>query len=174
MPYLDREKAKANTREYNQKNRDRMLKAVKERTAQNPEARREYAAGYYQLNKETINAKAGKYYEQNRTERLKKNAAYRAKNKDKQRRFSLRWHYNITPEDWDQLFDKQGRKCRLCRAEKSGDKRGRGFHTDHCHTTGRVRGILCVKCNLMLGSARDNIAVLEAAIQYLKESEEAT
>lgn len=42
-------------------------------------------------------------------------------------------------------------------------------HLDHDHTTGRYRGLLCGYCNLMLGFARDNPAVLRAAILYLKK-----
>lgn len=41
-------------------------------------------------------------------------------------------------------------------------------HVDHCHSTGKVRGLLCKNCNTGLGSFRDNIAYLQKAIEYLK------
>lgn len=72
--------------------------------------------------------------------------------------------YGITPSEWQALFDSQGRVCAIC----GGDEpQGNEWHTDHCHTTNQVRGILCRPCNLMLGYARDNKDTLLKAIQYL-------
>jgi hypothetical protein len=42
---------------------------------------------------------------------------------------------------------------------------------DHCHTTGKIRGLLCSKCNPALGAFNDNIEILNSAIKYLKEYE---
>jgi hypothetical protein len=80
----------------------------------------------------------------------------------------LRWKYGLTPEAWDEMFERQGRACASCRSDTSKGKR---FHTDHCHKTNKVRGILCHHCNLMIGHAKDNVRTLEAAIEYLKRGE---
>lgn len=71
----------------------------------------------------------------------------------------------MTAEQWDAMFEGQGRACRICRASEPG---GRGvWHTDHCHTTRKVRGILCHYCNVGLGNFKDDPALLGAAIGYL-------
>jgi Recombination endonuclease VII len=66
--------------------------------------------------------------------------------------------------DFDAMFAQQGECCAICKTTEPGHH---GWAIDHCHTTGKVRGILCQKCNPMLGYARDQIAILEAAIDYL-------
>jgi Recombination endonuclease VII len=73
--------------------------------------------------------------------------------------------YGLTPEEWDALFINQGSRCAICTSTKTA---GHGWHTDHCHSQNKVRGILCYHCNVMLGLARDNITTLNNAIEYLK------
>lgn len=73
--------------------------------------------------------------------------------------------YGITPEQRDALFQAQGRKCAMCGTPTPTGTRG--WHIDHCHKTKKVRGILCHKCNLMLGFACDSTERLEAGIAYL-------
>ena len=75
-----------------------------------------------------------------------------------------RRNYGIDLEGYLDLLDKQGGGCAICR----GGTNGRGvFHVDHCHDTGKVRGLLCAKCNILLGHADDDTARLRAAIAYL-------
>lgn len=77
--------------------------------------------------------------------------------------------YGITIEDYNNLFIKQNGKCAICKSSFTG--RGSPiFDVDHCHETGIVRGLLCVKCNLGLGSFKDNIDALSEAINYLKNN----
>lgn len=97
-------------------------------------------------------------------ERLK---AYEERNKERirkrERRLELK-RFGLTLEQYDAMLVGQGGACAIC-----GDKPERRAHAvDHCHTTGKVRGILCSRCNLMLGYARDRVSVLMTAIQYLE------
>lgn len=64
------------------------------------------------------------------------------------------------------LWKNQSERCALCFTQ---ERRTRDWHVDHCHTTGKVRGILCHHCNLMLGNAKDNTFVLSNAIKYLEK-----
>jgi hypothetical protein len=86
-------------------------------------------------------------------------------NPEKVRASNLRCKYGITPEQFDELFEAQGRVCAIC---KTGVATKNGWHIDHCHETKRVRGLLCHRCNLMLGNARDSVVFLAEAISYLK------
>ena len=57
--------------------------------------------------------------------------------------------------------------CMICGI--SEEELGRKLDVDHCHASGKVRGVLCNPCNMMLGHAKDNAKLLKAAAQYLKE-----
>lgn len=78
--------------------------------------------------------------------------------------------YGITAERYYAMLSAQGGACAICRTEKPGRATDR-FHVDHCHATGKVRGLLCSRCNQMLGQAHDDVAVLTGAIAYLQQSE---
>jgi DNA-binding transcriptional MerR regulator len=74
-------------------------------------------------------------------------------------------NYGITLEDKKEMLESQDNKCAIC-----GEKLtllGRGTHVDHDHETGRIRAILCNKCNAMLGNANEDIEILQKAIKYL-------
>ena len=73
----------------------------------------------------------------------------------------LRWRYGITLED----YNKMDQNCNICGSSEEG--RGFKMNVDHCHDTGKVRGLLCNSCNRGLGLlGEDN---LEKAIQYLNQ-----
>jgi hypothetical protein len=86
------------------------------------------------------------------------------------RRSKLKKKYGLTPEAYDVLLNAQDFKCRICRELQVGTGKDsyRGMAVDHDHKTCRVRGLLCTRCNLMLGYAVDNPTILLRAIQYLK------
>jgi len=83
----------------------------------------------------------------------------------------LKLSYGISLKDYNSILDSQEYKCKIC-----GKKReefeivGKKLFVDHCHKTGKVRGILCTKCNTGIGMFDDSIENLEAAISYLKEN----
>lgn len=83
------------------------------------------------------------------------------------RRHDLKRHYGMTPEQWAAMFAIQGGRCAICRASEPGNKKGQ-WSTDHDHTTGKVRGILCCHCNRMLGGAQDNPRWLRDGAAYLE------
>lgn len=74
------------------------------------------------------------------------------------------WRYGISLEDYDAMVDRQENLCAICR----GVTEGRPLCVDHCHDTGKVRGLLCVTCNVGLGSFRDRTDLLIAAAKYLR------
>lgn len=73
--------------------------------------------------------------------------------------------YGIDLEQWNEMFAAQGRRCAICSTDSPTSKKG--WATDHCHTTGHVRGILCSHCNVMLGMSAENPDTLLKAVEYL-------
>lgn len=84
--------------------------------------------------------------------------------------------YGITLDDYNKLLQKQHGVCAICHlpevAIDNRTKEIRNLSVDHCHTTGKVRGLLCTNCNNMLGRSKDNLVILANAIEYLKNSTE--
>lgn len=76
--------------------------------------------------------------------------------------------YGITFENYSDLLEKQDHKCAICKATESGNSRTNGnLFVDHCHTTGKVRGLLCSKCNHAIGLLNDDVDLLQKSILYL-------
>jgi hypothetical protein len=74
----------------------------------------------------------------------------------------------MTPQDFEELFNKQDRKCAICFSEDSGNKNSH-WNIDHCHKTKQVRFILCCHCNRGLGAFRDNPVWLRKAADMLEK-----
>lgn len=92
------------------------------------------------------------------------------RNREYRRRYSyeaaIQRLYGITLEEREAIWEAQGRRCKICHSTGEGQKRR--MHVDHDHDTGKIRGLLCHPCNIMLGGAKDSIEVLEKAIAYLR------
>lgn len=63
-------------------------------------------------------------------------------------------------------FLKDNATCAICKKHKSNFTRA--LAVDHCHTTGKIRGLLCTNCNRALGNIKDSIDNLKNAIEYLE------
>jgi hypothetical protein len=105
------------------------------------------------------------YSAAHRLEAAAYNKAYKLANPDKTKNTQLLLKYGISLDQWNEMFDAQGRVCAICSTDTPASKKG--WATDHCHTTGRIRGILCSHCNVMLGMSCDNPATLIKAAAYL-------
>jgi hypothetical protein len=80
--------------------------------------------------------------------------------------------FGITEAEYWELWKKQDGKCRICTASFSSQHNGstgrmRRLSIDHCHTTGKIRGLLCSKCNTGIGLFDDRPDLLSKAIEYL-------
>lgn len=99
-------------------------------------------------------------------QRVYSNARY-AKNPQAYIGYNLK-RYGITVEQYQTMFVAQNGKCAICETTQF-DGPGKKLHVDHCHTTGIVRGLVCVRCNVLLGMAKDCPDRLTRAIAYLAQ-----
>ena len=96
---------------------------------------------------------------------------------DKWRRFRWEKHiksaYGLTPENYWFMAEKQNYGCAICNTKDNfvAQNPDRLF-VDHCHTTGKVRGLLCYHCNTLLGLSKDSVSILNRAIKYLETNVE--
>jgi hypothetical protein len=77
--------------------------------------------------------------------------------------------YGISLIDYENMFAYQNGKCKICKIDSS--KLTKILVIDHCHKTGRVRGLLCDRCNVGLGSFKDDSMLLRSAASYLDSKE---
>lgn len=160
---------KKKKKEYNRKYRIKNKEKIKQHQQQYNLDNKEKSEEYYEENKEKILARSKQYYEDNKEKILESGKIYRANNKDKIKRRG--WSYNlkqygITEEEYYIIFNNQNGCCKICKTHQN--KLKSSLHIDHNHNTGKVRGLLCGKCNQGLGFFYDNIDLMEKAIEYLK------
>jgi hypothetical protein len=102
--------------------------------------------------------------------------AWCSKNAVRLRRIRLRHKLkaaNITVEEFETLMMRQNGKCAVCdEPETTTYKRTpRSLSIDHCHQTGKIRGLLCTRCNTALGLLRENIAIVNKLGAYIKSNQ---
>lgn len=109
-------------------------------------------------------------------ERKRKNADYQKEYRKKYRMrykgYDLKRFFGITLDEYNVLLENQGNVCAICRnPETITNKQGTLWNlaVDHSHLTGKVRGLLCSRCNQGIGNFRENPDFLLAAIAYLKK-----
>ena len=86
--------------------------------------------------------------------------------KDVKRR-SKRQEISMIPEEWNCVLYKN--RCEIC--GKTSIENKKALSVDHCHKTGKIRGVLCQNCNFAIGLLNDSVNLLNKAIVYLKEKE---
>jgi hypothetical protein len=89
--------------------------------------------------------------------------AHYAKNKNVVKHYKIKAAYNISFEQYEAMKVAQDFKCAICLKALEASQ----FCIDHCHTTGKVRGLLCQTCNRGIGLLKDSTTVLVNAIKYL-------
>jgi len=139
--------------EATQRRRDKSRERVAQWRIDNPDKYREQYLRYQRNNREKIQARA-------RERRQRDPSVHRQHS-----RKGFLKKLGLTLKDREELFAMQGNKCAICLRTESEAKRI--FCVDHCHATGKIRGILCNKCNTVLGMAKDDLEYLRRAIAYL-------
>jgi hypothetical protein len=108
-----------------------------------------------------------KYYTDNHAAMLVKGAKYRAEHPEVYRSFILKKNFGITISEYDAMLSRQKGVCAICE-KPNRYKDGRRLAVDHDHATGKVRGLLCGRCNKGIGLLQESIPTIERAIVYLR------
>ena len=163
--YADKYKEKNLEKE---KERQRLSKATK-RDADR-EAHNAYMREWSRKNKDSISlrlrtrlATDSEYADRVRSLARARNAA----NPENKRSTQLKAIYGITLDDYRKMYSEQEGKCGVCGdAKPDGGKDG--LVVDHCHSSGKVRKLLCTHCNKGIGQFREDVLRLTKAIEYIK------
>ena len=133
-----------------------------------------YNKEWKKLNKEHVYNYDKQYKEKNR-KKINNNGNISAKNRrlrnpnktrEKYKRAWLKNRYGITLETYNEILKTQNYLCGICNLHESNFKRS--LAVDHCHITGKVRGLLCGNCNKGLGLLKDSPKIIKSCIKYLK------
>jgi hypothetical protein len=89
------------------------------------------------------------------------------RNVNYQKAYHRKVKYGLSQEDYDKMLKDQNYCCDICKIHK--DDYSKDFAVDHCHDTGKVRGLLCTNCNLGIGNAKHSIKILKSCIKYLEK-----
>lgn len=127
----------------------------------NPDANRDRLKARYWADVEATRAAARAYRLAN---------PERARERDRARRETVRvrkllTQYGLTVGQYEELAQRQGGVCAIC---KKPDAQGTQLAVDHCHDTGAVRGLLCLRCNSGIGLFYDDLALVRSAMRYLE------
>lgn len=123
----------------------------------NKEKLKEYGHHYYIKNKEKIDSMQKERNINNPKTRQIINRSSR-----------LKYKYNITIDEYNALFTEQGGSCAICGTHQSA--LNIPLCVDHSHLTGKIRGLLCRRCNTGIGLLKDSKDILYRAAKYLEDS----
>lgn len=141
---------------------------------------KQYNKKYRLENKEKIKQLHKKYYDENLSKRLEYLKKNKVRNRLRARKYRVRKDYGITWERYVEMYEEQWGRCAICGVYKKHSKDTIEkqtvahknnldvLHIDHCHNTNKVRGLLCTHCNKALGIFKEDVNILENAINYLK------
>ena len=130
---------------------------------------------YYRRHRDKLRAKAQAFHEANPEKRKEIGIRQRAKPdyKDKERNKHYKRKFGITLEQYTEMFKAQSGLCAMCNQPETVNTKGKDIPmwlaVDHDHKTGKVRGLLCFRCNTMLEHFDRDIDKINAVLAYIKE-----
>lgn len=99
--------------------------------------------------------------------KARRNGPKRQQILDKQTDSQMQRLYGIDLSEYQTMLEDQGGKCAICGTSEPGHG-GNRFCIDHSHTTGKVRGLLCMPCNVAIGHLKDNTQLIKSALNYVE------
>lgn len=116
-------------------------------------------------------AKQSEWYYKNRERLLASRKEWLKNNPNKAKNQDLKRSYGITLDQYNEILSFQNNLCAICKKPNTAvDKKTgktKALAVDHCHKTGKIRGLLCEAHNRALGMFHDSLEELQSAIDYL-------
>jgi len=168
----NKEKYLKRTRDWEKGNPKRVKEFNKRHYEQNKEKYLEKSKQWKKVNSKRVKELSKRYYKQHKVECLAQTKRWVKANpkwvKAQARKRHLRNKYNLTLKRYKKMLNEQDYKCAMknCKVKHYNKTK---LHVDHNHKTGKVRGLLCFRCNRILGDVKDRINILRDCIEYLKE-----
>jgi hypothetical protein len=109
---------------------------------------------------------------QQKKREVNRNCNRRRAENGKARQCHRRYKYGLSESQFTELRVLQNDRCPICKTpfslllDRPGERTK--IHVDHCHRTGKIRGLICDKCNLLLGCANESATLLRMAQRYLE------
>lgn len=180
---VDPEKERAQKRAWRAANREKEREYAAAYYAANPEKAQAASRAWKSANPEKIKVRKAAWYAANLEKIKARQATYRAANPEKIKAYYVanaeklkaKWasggpmasrrmqKYGLSPEAYQLMLSTQKNACGICKETFSETPR-----VDHCHKTGKVRGLLCGRCNKALGGFKDSPDLLRIAATYLE------
>jgi hypothetical protein len=170
------------TKKYRQNNPEKVVQSSKTYKEKNAEKLKESRHSWYEKNKDLVREYSKKYNSLNREKKAKNFNLWKQKNPErlkalkrksyennrlKEKNKKLKKNYGITLEDYNLMLASQNYKCDIC-LKHCELERNKILVVDHDHKTGKVRALLCDRCNKSLGILEENILLLESMISFLR------
>lgn len=163
------EAEKDHRRRYCAANKEKHKVSQQRYCAANKEKRKETQRKYWEGHKTEVQDARRQYYAANKEKIRESRREYQQANLEKVAARRRLTNYGMTEYDWNRMNEAQGEACKIClKHELHGPTQAsKPLHVDHDHKTGKVRGLLCQRCNRGLGHFFDSPDILFAAAQYL-------
>jgi hypothetical protein len=126
----------------------------------------EYRRAWQKKNRAKCAEYSAKWRRDNPEKARQAEKKWRDKNSDPRRHKRLQTRYGVTLEQYEVVLKRQSGVCAICN-ETSRD--GRRLAVDHCHYTGKIRGLLCFHCNTAVGKLGDTADKVARAVKYLAD-----
>ena len=172
FPSHDNEQKRIAAKTYRENNPEKVKQRNKEQYEKKRQERISYARTYYEKNKDVVQERDKKRYEKNKELQSQKYKEFRKQNpdfvKERDKAYYLKKKYGISVQQLADMWASQDGKCANTGCLETLVRGKAGFAVDHCHQTGKVRGLLCMGCNVSLGHIKDNVTRLFGLIKYLK------
>jgi hypothetical protein len=126
-----------------------------------------------QRNADKVNEKIREDRKVNQEKYLNYERKWRNENLEKARSFDILKKHNITFDEYTMMREKQKGLCAICGEKEKRKSRTKGevcrLVVDHHHASGNIRDLLCHNCNQIIGHSKESIIILKAAIAYLEK-----